>query len=281
MKDDRPTHALAAHSRRARVAGIDTHWLEAGSGPALVLLHGLGASSYSWREILPALSARRRVIAPDWPGFGRSEAPWDHDYTLLGQSRWLLSFLDHLGLESAGLAGNSMGGVVSLMTAMDAPARVSRLALLGVPVYPGDTPKLLWPMRWPVIGRVYEALLSPAVVKLVGRTAFKDPSVLTAEAVEEYSISLRTRAGRRAVAQFLRRAVPPDAEQRLARYRTLPQEILVLRGDCDGVVAPESARRFCAQAPKARFLEVADCGHAAQEEKPAAVIAAFEEFFPA
>lgn len=277
--NEAPTHRLAAHSRRARVAGVDTHWLEAGQGKPVVLLHGLGASSYSWREVFPELAGRFRVIAPDLPGFGRSEAPLAHDYALKGQSAWLCAFLDHLGVDAAALAGNSMGGVISLVTAMDAPLRVSRLALLGAPTYLGDHPALLWPMRWPVIGRVYESLLGPSAVRFVGRTAFKDPALLTEDAVEEYSISLRSAAGRRATAEFLRRAIPPDARERMSRYPSLAQEILVICGDSDGVVPLASARRFCAEAPKAKLLEIAACGHAAQEEKPRIVAGALAQFF--
>jgi pimeloyl-ACP methyl ester carboxylesterase len=276
---EKPTHRLAAHSRRARVAGIDTHWLEAGTGEAVFLLHGLGASSYSWRDVLPALSARFRVIAPDWPGFGRSEAPLTHDYSLDGQSRWLCAFMDHLGVSSGRLAGNSMGGVISLVTAMDYPARVERFALLGAPTYLGEYPKLLWPMRWPVIGRVYESLLGPLAVRYVGRTAFKDQSLLTEEAISEYALSLKRPEGRRATGEFLRRAVPPDAHERMKRYPQLTQKILYICGDSDGVVKASSARRFCKEAPKARLLEIAACGHASQEEKPEIVAQALAEFF--
>jgi pimeloyl-ACP methyl ester carboxylesterase len=279
MADDRPTHSLAAHSRRARVAGVDTHWLEAGAGPAVLLLHGLGASSYSFRHVFTPLARRFRVIAPDWPGFGRSEAPLSHDYSLLGQARWLTAFLDQSGVDKARLAGNSMGGVISLVAAMDFPERVDRVCLLGAPTYPGNRPKLIWPIGWPVVGRLYEALLGPTAVRLIGRTAFKDPAVLTEEAVAEYSISLSSAAGRRATAEFVRRAVPPDAAARVARYPTIRQPILFICGDSDGVVPLESARRFAREAPRVTLLELEACGHAAQEEKPEIVSRALEEFF--
>jgi pimeloyl-ACP methyl ester carboxylesterase len=265
--------------RAARIAGIDTHWLEAGSGAPVLLLHGVGSSSYSWRSVLPELAARYRVIAPDWPGFGRSEAPYEHDYSLAGQTKWLLAFMDHLEIRAASLAGNSMGGVISLFTAMDHPERVTRLALLGAPTYLGDRPKIMWPLRWPVIGRVYEALLGPTLVRLVGRTAYHDPALMTEETVEEYSLSLRRPQGRRAVAEFLRRAIPDDARERMSRYPSLTHDILVICGDSDAVVSLANAKRFCAEAPRARLLAVSACGHAPQEEHPAAVARALSEFF--
>jgi pimeloyl-ACP methyl ester carboxylesterase len=134
-------------------------------------------------------------------------------------------------------------------------------------------------MRWPVIGKLYEALLGPTTVRLVGRTAFKDPSCLTEEAVAEYTLSLTRPEGRRATAEFLRRAIPHDAEERVARYPTISQPILYICGDSDGVVSLDRARRFAREAPNVRLLEIPSCGHAAQEEKPEVVTPALAEFF--
>lgn len=266
-------------SRRALVGGVEAHWREAGEGPAVVLLHGLGASSFSWRAVMPALSSSYRVIAPDFPGFGRSASPAGFDYSLKGLSNWVVALLDHLGLSTAHLAGNSLGGIVALMTAMDEPARVGRVALLGTPTHPGDGPLLLWPLRWPVVGRLYELALGRAAVKYIGRTAYKDRSLMTEETIDEYALPLRTAAGRWAAAEVLRRAVPPDARERVARYRDLPQEFLVICGDSDTVAGLESSRRFCEKAPRARLLEVPDCAHVPQEERPELVNAALQEFF--
>jgi pimeloyl-ACP methyl ester carboxylesterase len=269
---------MSARATTRSIAGVETYWLEGGAGRPVILLHGLGASSFSWRAVTEPLAGRFRVIAPDFPGFGRSGAPERFDYSMAGFSRWLLAFMDDLGIAQAELVGNSMGGVVALMTAMDQPLRVGRLALLGTPTYLSDRPMLIWPMRWPVIGRLYERLLGPSVIRAIARTAYKDPSLVTAEVVEEYSLSLRRPEGRRAAARFLRNAVPPDAHARLARYCDIAHEILVICGDSDGVVGLSSARRFCAEAPRARLLELADCGHVAQEEKPQLVAQALLEF---
>ena len=132
------------------VAGIKTHYLRAGSGEPVVLLHGLGASSYSWRFAVPALADRFDVIAPDLPGFGRSDKPWDHDYSVAGQHRWVMSFLDGLGVKKARFVGNSMGGVISLWAALETPERVGAWPAGRRP--PENRPKLL-AADWPVIGR--------------------------------------------------------------------------------------------------------------------------------
>ncbi|MBI5210398.1 MAG: alpha/beta hydrolase [Elusimicrobia bacterium] len=250
------------------VAGVRTHVRSAGEGPPVILLHGLGASSYSWRYVLPALGERFKVFAPDWPGFGRSGQPWDFDYSVDGFVRWLLAFMDALGLGRAALVGNSMGGMLSLAAAMAHPGRVSGLALLGTPVYTRNKPHLLWPIRWPLIGGVYERCIGPWAVAFIGRTAFVDPSLITPELLEEYGMALRTAAGRRAIAQFLRNAIPPDAEDRIRRYPQVETPTLVIVGKHDPVVDVASAERFAKTLRNGRLLVLPDCAHAPQEEKP-------------
>lgn len=258
--------------------GVQVHVLSAGKGEPVILLHGLGASSYSWRHILPALGERFRVYAPDWPGFGRSQQPWDFDYSVDGFRKWLIAFMDGLGLRRAALVGNSMGGMVSLAAASADPDRVTRLVLLGTPVYAQNRPKFLWPLRWPVFGSVYERLMGPWAVSLIGRTAFVDRSCVTPELVREYGMALATPAGRHAVAQFIRNAIPPDLEDRVRSYGELRVPTLVIVGDHDPLVDVPSAERFARTIPYSGILVIRSCGHAPQEEKPAEVLPALLRF---
>lgn len=262
----------------ATIAGLKTNYQRAGKGEPVILLHGLGASSYSWRYTLPALAEKFEVFAPDLPGFGRTDKPWDFDYSLHGLHTWIVGFMDHFGLKTARFAGNSMGGVISLWTAMEKPERVERMALLGTPAYIGNRPKLIWPISWPVIGRLYEAVLGDAALRVIAPTAFVDKSKVDAEMLAEYGHALKSAEGRRAVAQFVRLAIPSDHEDRIKRYPSIAQKTLVLVGDGDGMIGA-SAERFAKALPNARFLRVERCGHAAQEDAPERVTPALMEFF--
>lgn len=260
------------------VAGVRTYCLSGGSGAPVVFLHGLGASSYSWRHVAPPLARRRAVWAPDLPGFGRSDKPEGFDYSFAGFARWLGAFLDDLGLADADLVGNSMGAGVALRYALEHPGRVRRLALIGAPFYVNNRPRLMWTMRWPGVGWLAERLLGRWAVGLVGRTAFADPSKMPPDMVEEYAIALGERGGRRAVVSFLRRAIPSDAQRWMAAYVGLQPQTLVIRGEADGILDLESAQRFCREAPRARLLALKGTGHAPQEETPELVAPALEEF---
>ena len=110
-------------------------FVETGTGPALVLLHGLGGNWQSWIATLPALSARHRVIAVDLPGFGRSPLP-SGAITMEGYADTVVELLDRLGIERATLVGNSMGGLVSIEAAVRHPRRVAAAVLVcsgGIP----------------------------------------------------------------------------------------------------------------------------------------------------
>jgi len=268
-----------ARAETLEVAGLNTHLVRAGRGEPVLLLHGLGASSYSWRFAVPELARRYEVFAPDLPGFGRTDKPWDFDYSILGLHRWVTAFMDRVGVEKARFAGNSLGGVITLWTAMDAAPRVQKMALFGTPAYPENHPRLLWPLAWPVIGRVYEWMLGDVTLRYMARTTFVDQSKVTEELIAEYGAPLKTAAGRRAVAEFIRRAIPPDWKERVALYPKLPQEALVLVGDSDRMVGRSGAHRLSQDLPRARFECLERCGHAPQEDAPDRVIPLLAEFF--
>lgn len=266
-------------SETMTVAGLQTNVLREGRGEPLILLHGLGASSYSWRYAVPELAKHYEVFAPDLPGFGRTDKPWDFDYSIHGLHTWILKFMDHNGIKSARFAGNSMGGVLSLWTAMEAPARVERMALLGTPAYVENRPKMLWPLSWPVVGSLYEWALGDVTLRYIANVTYVDKSKVDAKLVAEYGLALKTAAGRRAVAQFVRRAIPPDHRERILRYREVLHPTLVLVGELDRMVGRAGAERLVKDMPNATLCFLDAAGHAPHEDAPERVNARLLEFF--
>jgi pimeloyl-ACP methyl ester carboxylesterase len=261
------------------IAGLKTSLVRAGKGEPLILLHGLGASNYSWRYTVPELAKHYDVFAPDLPGFGRTDKPWDFDYSIHGLHTWVLALMDHFELKSARFAGNSMGGVLSLWTAMEAPSRVERMALIGTPAYVENRPKMLWPLSWPVIGSVYEWALGDTALRYIANSTFVDKTKIDARMMEEYGRALKSAAGRRAVAEFVRRAVPPDHRERVERYRDVKHSTLVLVGEHDRMVGRAGGERLAKAMPNAVFFQLDGAGHAPQEDLPERTNARLIEFF--
>jgi pimeloyl-ACP methyl ester carboxylesterase len=134
-----PAHAAGAdpapiEERRILLHGQHVTYLESGAdsgGPVVVLLHGLGGSSWTWSPVLPLLGPHAHVIAPDLLGHGRSAKPRDGDYSLGAYAAGLRDLLVALGLDRATVVGHSFGGGVAMQFAYQFPELVERLVLVA------------------------------------------------------------------------------------------------------------------------------------------------------
>ncbi|MQY21576.1 alpha/beta fold hydrolase [Nocardia macrotermitis] len=130
------TAELTYESTRATVEidGLTLNYHEAGTGEPLIMLHGSGPGVSAWtnfRHNLPVFADRFRTIMPDMPGFGASELPELGEVYTLAAARWIARLMDHLGIETVSLIGNSMGGAVAAELAALYPERVRRIAIMG------------------------------------------------------------------------------------------------------------------------------------------------------
>jgi pimeloyl-ACP methyl ester carboxylesterase len=122
------------HRHRIDVGGRAVNYVEMGSGPPLLFVHGLGAMWQCFLENIPEFARTHRVIAMDLPGFGHSEMP-DWEISIEGYGRWLCEFSDAIGVETATIVGNSMGGFIGAETAIKNPDRVERLSLVSAAIF--------------------------------------------------------------------------------------------------------------------------------------------------
>jgi len=132
-------------SRFVEVNGVTVHYKEMGQGePVFILLHGFGASEFSWREVMEPLSTSGRVIAYDRPAFGLTERPMEgnwtgtNPYSVQGNVELLDGLMDELGVDKAILVGNSAGGEVAAAYAIEHPERVQGLVLVDPAVGNGS-----------------------------------------------------------------------------------------------------------------------------------------------
>src|SRR5437879_880964 len=131
--------------RGGSVDGLRLHYVVAGSGPAVILVHGLGGFAETWRHNVGALASRATVYSLDLPGFGDSAKP-PARYRLGYFAEALRGFMDGMSIAQASLVGHSLGGAVSVTYALTHPSRVERLALVGG-VVPGCGYRPSWIYR--------------------------------------------------------------------------------------------------------------------------------------
>jgi len=188
-----PPRALGdPDSQFIEINGLNVHVKNMGQGePVFVLLHGFGASLYSWQAVMEPLSQPGTVIAFDRPAFGLTERPlsWEgqNPYSPETQVALVIELLDHFGVQQAILVGNSAGGTVAMQMTLAHPERVSALILVDPAVYNGGgapawvRPLLATPqMRrlGPLVARQIQAR-GPELINL----AWHDPSLLRPETI--------------------------------------------------------------------------------------------------
>jgi pimeloyl-ACP methyl ester carboxylesterase len=273
-------------SRFINVNGLDVHYKERGSGDRIfILLHGFGASLYSWREVMQPFALLGRVIAYDRPAFGLTSRPlagsWSGDspYSPEAQVSLLFALMDTLGVEKATLVGNSAGGTIALQAALERPERVSGLILVDAAIYAGGgSPAWLSPLLdmpqfnhlGPLLARQLQARGDDFI-----RTAWHDPSRVSAEILEGYRKPLRVNHWDSALWELTKASHPLGLPARLVE---LKGPILVLTGDDDRIVPTGQSLRLAGEIPGAMLVVIKDSGHVSQEEKPAEFMQAVQGF---
>jgi pimeloyl-ACP methyl ester carboxylesterase len=249
----------------------DWFFIDQGRGPNLVLLHGLGASSFSWRHNLGPLARHFRVLAPDLPPHGRSPAPLDGDYTVAGQIRAILEFLDRRGVEQAALAGNSLGGGLALLLAKEHPERFPALVLLAPAAALTRVPLIFYPLRLPRLGQLAAAILGPWIIPPALRLIYHRRELITPEVVAGYAAPLRSLGRRLALGRLCQQLNPlplDQVESILQKIRKIRQPVSLIWGDQDRILPVRQAYWIKARLPHAQMHILPQVGHAPQEEAP-------------
>lgn len=259
------------------------HYLEYGSGPVVLLIHGGGAGSAIWFRQIAALSRHFRVIAPDNPVFGLSSQP-PHpvgDYI----TGYLLPFMDAMQIPRASLVGLSLGGLAAARIAAQAPERVEKLALIDSA---GMGRHLPWGFRLtslPVVGHILSLPHRNLHARFFATNEVAKPDSPDNEAYLEYAHTVNTNDGH---SESLRRNIPEFAGLRGQRYvlsdeelRSIKAPALIIWGKKDRFFPLSHARRAKILIPGARLEVLDDCGHVALLDQPEKVSELLMEFLGA
>jgi len=263
--------------RSVHAAGIRTNLHDVGKGSPILMIHGSGpgvSAWANWRLSLPVLAQRARVIAPDMVGFGFSDRPAGHQYTMDNWVAQAVGVLDALDIERADLVGNSFGGALALALAIRHPKRVRRLVLMGSV----GVPFAITPGLDAVWG--YEPSL--ATMRALLDIFAYDPKLATDELAQlRYEASVRPGFHESFAAMF------PAPRQRWvdamcsaeADIRALPHETLVLHGREDRVIPLANSLTLAEWIPNSQLHVFGHCGHWTQIEHAARFNRMVGDFF--
>jgi pimeloyl-ACP methyl ester carboxylesterase len=267
--------AVLPESRFLKLPDGEIHYVQAGSGPDVVLLHGIGASVFVWRYLFPLLQARHRVTALDLPGFGQSAKPSGIEYGLDAQCSRVNDALAALGIQDALLVGSSMGGAIALWLGKTKPERIKKIAVLSpatdsssVPSYARYVAEASSFLRFAVNRRTMRILIGAVVSR---------KELITDEVTNAYLAPFLDRG--EAVAAFWS-ATALLADRRLPSELTgISQDTLILHGARDRMVSRKSIDRLLTLLPQAKFHSHPEAGHHVMEDEPVWVAKQLELFF--
>ncbi len=249
---------------------LDIHWVSAGQGPPLLLVHGLMWRAFSWRYVIRPLSEHFRVIAPDLPGAGRSQAA-TAPLTAPALSTWLIEFAKAVDVYGATCIGNSMGGYLCMRAALEDPGVFSRLVNLHSPGLPEPRLYALWAaMRIPLAARGLETVIARWPERWSHKNVhYFDESLKSLEEARMVAEPLRTPAGRRAFSSYLADTVSPhemakfrDALiRRKAQGESFPVPLQLVYATQDPMVPPHIGRKLHALLPDAEMVWMDNASH--------------------
>jgi pimeloyl-ACP methyl ester carboxylesterase len=264
--------------------GVKINYYESGQGPPIILLHGFGACSYSWRFLAPELAAaEHRVFTLDLKGFGLSDKPADGRYAVSDQAGMVAAFIRSKDLRDLVIMGHSMGGAVTLMTYLKVrehdPDRIRKLVLIDSAGYPQKLPWFIRLARIPVISTIGSKLLPARFAStLVLRKSYYDKDKITEEQIDAYAYYASLPGAREAVLQTARQIMPDDIEALIAQYKTISVPVLVIWGGGDQVVPLAVGKNFKRDIPNAELVILPKSGHMPTEEEAAATSRVIMDF---
>ncbi len=238
-----------------------------GGGLPILLVHGLPATSYLWRNVMRDLESKTSTVAADLVGLGWSERPAKPGYRLAEQAVLLLGLLDELGLDRVMVAGQDEGGAVGLHLAALAPERVAGLALLGSAVHTDAWPApVAVPFLLPGLGDLLAGLLrhpGPAA-RVVAAALGPLPPV----ELRHYVAPLVAPGGARGLLRLVRSVDLSGTESAVKILGSGLPPTLVLWGTEDRVRSAAYGRRLADELPGAAFVPVSGGGHLLPQEWP-------------
>ena len=253
--------APAIQDKTATIYGAKIRYLEAGSGPVVILLHGLGADSSSWQSNITALAQKYRVIAPDQIGFGKSDKPFIN-YRVGTLVDFLNGLMKELKVDRAALVGNSLGGFTAAAFALAYPEKVDKLVLVDAAGY--SVPKETDPRTFNV--------LNPSTregVKQVMSIVFYNKQLFANDVAVDALYTKKMQAGDGYTVQMFIESILRGEDVLDGKLDKIKQPTLLVWGREDALTPLALGERFNKDIKGSQLFILDKCGHVPQMEKAA------------
>lgn len=264
------------------VEGVRLHYIERGSGPLVVLIHGNGTMAQDWLAsgVFDALAETHRVIAFDRPGFGHSERPRSTIWTPAAQARLIATALAAKGCSEATIVGHSFGTMVAVEMGLGHPDVAASLVLIGGYYYPSFRPDaaLAVPQAIPGVGDAISYTVSPilgAAMKPALEAQIFGPAPVSAGWKKHFPFEMTLRPSQLRAAAAEAALMVPAAASLAPRLAGLTLPVTIIAGSGDKVVSPaDQSGRLASALAGSELLIIAGAGHMAHHKGCDAVVSA-------
>ncbi|MDX2223235.1 MAG: alpha/beta fold hydrolase [Rhodospirillaceae bacterium] len=267
---DGPAWPHSAASRFVDAAGLRWHVQIKGKGPVMVLVHGTGASTHSWRGCVDRLARGFTVVVPDLPGHGFTELPDNDRLSLPGMAAALLALLAELKVKPAVVVGHSAGAAIAVRAALDGGIHPKAIVSLNGALMPFPG---LASFAFPALAKVL--FLNPFAVPIAARLAIDPDAVAsvirrTGSEIDGEDLAYYTRlfADRRHIAATIGMMANWDLSSLRDDIHALKPRLTLVSDDTDLAVPPWVARAVKERLPAARIIALSGQGHLAHEKSP-------------
>ena len=261
--------------RLINAGGIKTYYVQRGrSGPEVLLLHGFGSSTFTWRKNLDSLGRFARVTAIDIKGFGLTDKPRDGQYHEAEYARHVLAAMDALGIKKPVIVGNSMGGAVAARVALDHPDRCAGLILvdaarpftrLDFEASGVDTTRLS--ARPSVLATaLVRTMIRRERIKTMLESVYEGHEPVTDAMIDAYYVPTTIEGAPEALLSMMN---PPAEKVKAIPLKNLKMPVTILWGRDDNVIPLRAGEALARDIPGAEFIVWAGAGHLPHEDKPA------------
>jgi haloalkane dehalogenase len=250
--------------------GLRMHYVEAGRGDPVLLLHGEPTWSFLYRKVIPVLAPVARILAPDYFGFGRSDKPVERDwYTYDRHFASIERFVEELDLRDLTVVVHDWGGPIGLRLAVERPERVQRLVITQTGIFAGRAPSEEWLRFREMVRRVGTGFEAGRLVQMASVTELSDDVVAAYDA--PYPVP-ESKTG----ALMFPELVPTEPDHPSAgkmlevrdALRSWDRPVLIVFSDSDPIFSPRVSERFAELIPGAEAAEtLTGAGHFLQEDK--------------
>ncbi len=256
-------------SRFVPVQEMNVHYRVTGQGPAVVLLHGTGASLHTWEVWTEELKNDFTIISLDLPAFGLTGPFPDRDYQIRHYTEFLDAFTTAIALDSFALGGNSLGGLIAWRFALDYPQKVRQLILLDAAGIPekesGDAPLAFRLAKQPTLAAIMQKVTPKALFKKSLHEVYGDPDKVTPVLLQRYFELFRRPGNRQA---YVDRINQNDTITNPDRLQAVYQPTLILWGEKDAWISVANAYAFADRLPNDSLIIYPEVGHLPMEEIP-------------